>query len=48
MKKINHIAKKNFILMIKKYYKVRYHCHFTGTYKGAANNVCNSNSYSIS
>ena len=34
MKKINYIAKKNLVLMIKN--------------RGAANNVCNNNSYSIS
>ena len=27
--------------MIKKNYKVRGHCHYTGKYRGAAHNMCN-------
>ena len=27
--------------MIKKHYKVRDHCHYTGKYRGAAPNICN-------
>ena len=27
--------------MIKKNYKVRHHCHYTGKYRGAAHNICN-------
>ena len=25
----------------KKYHKVRYHCHYTGKYRGVARNICN-------
>ena len=28
-------------MIIKKNYKVRDHCHYTGKYRGAAHNVCN-------
>ena len=27
--------------MIKKHYKERDHCHYTGKYRGAARNICN-------
>ena len=27
--------------LIKKNYKVREHCHYTGKYRGAAHNICN-------
>ena len=27
--------------MIKKHYKVRDHCHYTGKYREAAHNICN-------
>ena len=36
--KICYICKKEFD---KKNYKVRYHCHYTGKYRGAAHNICN-------
>ena len=32
---------KNLIIMIKKHYKVRDHCHYTGKYRDAAHNICN-------
>ena len=35
------------ILKIKKYHKVRDHCHYTGEYRLAVNSVCNLK-YSIS
>ena len=25
----------------KKYHKVRYHCHYTGKYRGAVHSICN-------
>ena len=25
----------------KKFHNVRYHCHYTGKYRGAAHNICN-------
>ena len=37
--KICYICKKEFD---KKNYKVRDHCHYTGKYRGAAHNICNS------
>ena len=36
--KICYICKKEFD---KKTYKVRDHCHYTGKYRGAAQNICN-------
>ena len=49
MKKKNYIVskkyviyvKKNLVLMIKKYQKVRDHCHYIGKYRGAAHDICN-------
>ena len=32
-------AKTNLVRMIKKYCKIRNHCHYTGKYKGAAHKV---------
>ena len=32
---------KNDKLTLKLYHKVRYHCHYTGKYRGAAHNICN-------
>ena len=47
--KICHICKKEFSVdnEDKNYHKVRDHCHYTGKYRGAANNKCNLN-YKIS
>ena len=40
--KFSYVCKKNSIDYDgKKYYKVRYRCHFTGKYRGAAHNTCN-------
>ena len=39
--KICYICKKEFNNNEKKNYKVRYHCHYTGKYRGAAHNICN-------
>ena len=44
MKKICYICKEKFEnkhLKDKKYRKVRDHCHYTGTYRGAAHSICN-------
>ena len=38
---ICYICKKEFDKSDKKHYKVRYHCHYTGKYRGAAHNICN-------
>ena len=32
---------KEFDISIKKYHKVRDHCHYMGKYRGAAHNICN-------
>ena len=40
--KICYICKKEFDTNDKKSYKVRDHCHYTGKYRGAAHNICNS------
>ena len=29
------------MMTIKKYHKVRAHCHYTGKYRGAAHDICN-------
>ena len=39
--KICYICKKEFNINYEKNYKVRYHCHYTGKYRGAAHNICN-------
>ena len=39
--KICYICKKEFDKNDKKHYKVTYHCHYTGKYRGAAHNICN-------
>ena len=42
--KICYICKERFEdkhLKDKKYCKVRYHCHYTGEYVGAAHSICN-------
>ena len=36
-----YICEKEFDTINKKNYKVRDHCHYTGKYRGAADNVCN-------
>ena len=40
-KKFVIYARKNLISVIKKNYKVRDHCHYTGKYRGADHNICN-------
>ena len=42
-KKFVIYAKKDLVLMIaiKKYHKIRNHCHYTGKYRGAAPNTSN-------
>ena len=41
--KVCYICKKSFSTNNnnKKHYKVRDHCHYTGKYRGAAQDVCN-------
>ena len=39
---ICYICKKEFDKNDKKHYKVRYHCHYTGKYRGAPHDICNS------
>ena len=34
-------AKRNLLLVMKKYHKVKDHCHYTGKYKRAAHDICN-------
>ena len=36
-----YMCKKEFDKSDKTHYKVRDHCHYTGTYRGAAHNICN-------
>ena len=38
---ICYICKKEFDKSDKKHCKIRYHCHYTGKYRGAAHNICN-------
>ena len=38
---ICYICKKEFNKNDKKQYKVRYHCHYTGKYRGTAHDICN-------
>ena len=38
---ICYICKKEFDKSDKKHHKIRDHCHYTGKYRGAANNICN-------
>ena len=39
--KVCYICKKEFDTNDTKNYKVRYHCHYMGKYRGAAHNICN-------
>ena len=41
--KVCYICKKEFSTDDdnKKYHKVKFHCHYTGIYRGAAHNICN-------
>ena len=39
--KVCYICKKGLDKSDKKHYKVRDHCHYTGRYRGAAQNICN-------
>ena len=45
--KICYICKKEFDNDDKKNHKLRDHCHYTGKYRGAADNICIINSCSI-
>ena len=38
---IHHNKQKICYICDKKHYKVKYHCHYTGKYRGAAHNICN-------
>ena len=38
---ICYICKKEFNKNDEKNYKVRYHCHYTGKYRGTVHNICN-------
>ena len=40
-KKFVIYVKQSLIRTIKKHYKVRDYCHYTGKYRGAAQNICN-------
>ena len=46
-KKVCYICKKEFITdkkdkkAFKLYHKVRYHCHYTGKFRGATHSICN-------
>ena len=39
--KICHMCRKKFCTNDEKYHKVKDHCHYTGKYRSATNNVCN-------
>ena len=40
--KVCYICKKDLVLMVaKKCFKVKDHCHYTGKYRGAAHDICN-------
>ena len=38
---ICYICKKEFSTNYEKYYKVKYHCHYTEKCEAAAHNICN-------
>ena len=47
-KKVAYVKKRFVMIKMKKkkfklYEKVRYHCHYTGKFRGAANSFCNLN-----